>query len=217
MFLLMLVMSTLKDSQAHKMDNLKTTDQTDLGSLVEQFVFHDYVNQEMDFIHNDFGRTAKRLIEMITVFGDKTNGKFYVRLSNAYKKISAVTFDDDIVEVLIRECKRDILKLKIENLSILKVFRELVFHMSLSSLFDAENFDLRIKAKFGWKITDFVAEYLMNNFTDLLARHRITEIAETPGLALWPSSSFRFNVSEDEGETPGLNDKVITTIDIDEN
>ena len=83
----MLVMSTLKDSQAHKMDNLKTTDQTDLGSLVEQFVFHDYVNQEMDFIHNDFGRTAKRLIEMITVFGDKTNGKFYVRLSNAYKKL----------------------------------------------------------------------------------------------------------------------------------
>ena len=208
-------MSTMKNSQAHKMNNFKTSDQTDLSSLVEQFVFHDYVNRDIDFINNDFGRTAKRLIDMITVFGDKTDGKFYVRLSTAYKKISAVTFDDDIADLLVKECKRDILRLKIENLSILKVFRELVFHMSLSSLFDAENFDLKIKAKFGWKITDFIAEYLINNFTDLLARHRITEIAETPGLALWPSSSF--NVSDNEGETPGWTDKVITKIDLDEN
>ena len=208
-------MSTMKNSQAHKMNNFKTSDQTDLSSLVEQFVFHDYVNRDIDFINNDFGRTAKRLIDMITVFGDKTDGQFYVRLSTAYKKISAVTFDEDIADILVKECKRDILRLKIENLSILKVFRELVFHMSLSSLFDAENFDLKIKAKFGWKITDFIAEYLINNFTDLLARHRITEIAETPGLALWPSSSF--NVSDNEGETPGWNDKVITRIDLDEN
>jgi hypothetical protein len=215
MFSLILAMSTVKDSQAHKMTNFKTSDQSDLGSLVEQFVFHDYVNRDMDFINNDFGRTAKRLIDMITVFGDKTDGQFYVRLSTAYKKISAVTFDEDIADILVKECKRDILRLKIENLSILKVFRELVFHMSLSSLFDAENFDLKIKAKFGWKITDFIAEYLINNFTDLLARHRITEIAETPGLALWPSSSF--NVSDNEGETPGWNDKVITRIDLDEN
>ena len=215
MFSLILAMSTVKDSQAHKMTNFKTSDQSDLGSLVEQFVFHDYVNRDMDFINNDFGRTAKRLIDMITVFGDKTDGQFYVRLSTAYKKISAVTFDEDIADILVKECKRDILRLKIENLSILKVFRELVFHMSLSSLFDAENFDLKIKAKFGWKITDFIAKYVMENFTDLLARHRITEIAETPGLALWPSSSF--NVSDNEGETPGWNDKVITRIDLDEN
>jgi hypothetical protein len=215
MFLLILAMSTMKNSQAHKMNNFKTSDQTDLSSLVEQFVFHDYVNRDIDFINNDFGRTAKRLIDMITVFGDKTDGKFYVRLSTAYKKISAVTFDEDIADLLVKECKRDILRLKIENLSILKVFRELVFHMSLSSLFDAENFDLKIKAKFGWKITDFIAKYVMENFTDLLARHRITEIAETPGLALWPSSSF--NVSDNEGETPGWTDKVITKIDLDEN
>jgi hypothetical protein len=216
MLLLILAMSNVKDSQANKMNNLKNTDQSDLGSLVEQFVFHDYVNQEVEFINNDYGKTAKRLIEMITVFADKTDGKFYVRLSDAYKKISAVTFDEDIAEVLVKECKRDILNLKSENLSILKVFRELVFHMSLSSLFDAENFGLKIKAKFGWKITDFISEYIYNNFTDLLARHHITEIAETPGLALWPSSSFTFNSSEDERETPGLNNK-FTRINLDEN
>ena len=71
-------MSNVKDSQANKMNNLKNTDQSDLGSLVEQFVFHDYVNQEVEFINNDYGKTAKRLIEMITVFADKTDGKFYV-------------------------------------------------------------------------------------------------------------------------------------------
>ena len=83
-------------------------------------------------------------------------------------------------------------------------------------LFDSENFGLKIKTKFGWKITDFISEYIFNNFTDLLARHRITEIAETPGLALWPSSSFTFNSSEDERETPGLNNK-FTRINLDEN
>ena len=140
MLILILAMSTVKNSQANKMKNFENTDQSDLGSLVEQFVFHDYVNQEVEFMNNDYGRTAKRLIDMITVFADKTDGKFYVRLSDAYKKISAVTFDEDITEVLVKECKRDILNLKSENLSILKVFRELAFHMSLSSLFDSENF-----------------------------------------------------------------------------
>ena len=52
-------------------------------------------------------------------------------------------------------------------------------------------------------MSKIILNFIYENFTDLLTRHRITDIAETPGLALWPSSAFRFD-SEDEGETPGL-------------
>jgi hypothetical protein len=215
MFFILIIMAIMKESSLEKISELENNEKTDLTSLVEQFVFHDYIQNDLGFIDNDFGRTAKRLIKMIAVFADKTNGQFYVRLSAAYKKISFNTFDEDIANVLVKECKREILSLKTQNLSILKVFRELVFHMSLSSLFDAENYDLKIKAKFGWKITDFVAQFLYENFTDLLNRHRITDIAETPGLALWPSSAFRFD-SEDEGETPGLTEN-FNELNLDDN
>jgi hypothetical protein len=213
MILLLLTMTVLKETKATRTNDLKMND---LANLVEQFVFHDYFNKDFSLVNNDFGKTAKRLNDMITVYGDRTNGKFYVRLSEAYKKISEVTFDEDLANTLVGECKRDILLLKDHNLSILKVFRELSFYMNLTSIFDGENFDLKIKAKFGWKIVDFMTEYIYVNFEDLLNRHRIIEIADTPGLALWPSSKYRPSSTVDDGETPGLNEK-FDGIDLDDN
>lgn len=205
-------MTAFKEIKATKTNNLHMND---LANLVEQFVFHDYFNKDISLVNNDFGKTAKRLNDMITVYGDRTNGKFYVRLSKAYTKIKDVTFDEDLAEILVRECKRDILLLNDHNLSILKVFRELSFYMNLTSLFDGENYDLKIKAKFGWKIINFMSEFIHVNFEELLNRHRITEIADTPGLALWPSTTYLANLSETEGETPGLNEK-LDGVDLDD-
>ena len=206
-------MTVLKEIKATKTKNLKMDD---LATLVEQFVFSDYFDKDFSIVNNDFGKTAKRLNDMITVYGDRTNGKFYVRLSKAYSKIRDVTFDEDLADKLVNECTRDISSLKKHNLSILKVFRELAFYMNLTSIFDGENYDLKIKAKFGWKITDVITEFIYVNFEDLLNRHRIIEIADTPGLALWPSSTYLPTVSEDEGETPGLNEKLEGT-DLEDN
>ena len=76
-------MTVLKEIKATKTKNLKMDD---LATLVEQFVFSDYFNKDFSIVNNDFGKTAKRLNDMITVYGDRTNGKFYVRLSKAYSK-----------------------------------------------------------------------------------------------------------------------------------
>ena len=101
-------MTAFKEIKATKTNNLHMND---LANLVEQFVFHDYFNKDISLVNNDFGKTAKRLNDMITVYGDRTNGKFYVRLSKAYTKIKDVTFDEDLAEILVRECKRVILLL----------------------------------------------------------------------------------------------------------
>ena len=76
----------MKESSLEKISELENNEKTDLTSLVEQFVFHDYFNKDISLVNNDFGKTAKRLNDMITVYGDRTNGKFYVRLSKAYTK-----------------------------------------------------------------------------------------------------------------------------------